>query len=262
MAETTVNATEKQNVEVIINKYPGIFDIMADRNKILCKLTKHELPLSVKALESYTSGKRFQLLLKKVKKPEVVLRIDEKFKEYFVPSKKSSSRLFCTLTKKEINKLPHEIEKYITGYKFLKALHKEKERKEKGIEAVQDTNDKEENAENENEEAEEGDIPFFALSDNEDGSDEEEGEEGNDDDVIEDEEDDSNKNGDVDMKDNEGDETSLIPDEKEESEEKVNSIIPDEKENIDVDTHGKKRKTKPSKSKKDRKTKKVKHGAK
>merc|ERR1712048_1547568 len=50
-----------------------------------------------------------------------------KYKEFFVESKKSSSRLFCTLTRKEVNKLPHELEKYVQGYKFLKALHKRKE---------------------------------------------------------------------------------------------------------------------------------------
>merc|ERR1712224_424351 len=122
-----------------MGKYPGIFEVLTDRNKVLCKLTKHELALTTKALQSYIDGKRFQMLLKKVKKPELVLKIDNKYKEFFIPSKKSSSRLFCTLTKKEINKLPHEIEKYITGYKFMKAVHK---RKEKEAEPEKDSGDK------------------------------------------------------------------------------------------------------------------------
>merc|ERR1712224_170159 len=150
-----------------MGKYPGIFEVLTDRNKVLCKLTKHELALTTKALQSYIDGKRFQMLLKKVKKPEVVLKIDNKYKEFFIPSKKSSSRLFCTLTKKEINKLPHEIEKYITGYKFMKAVHK---RKEKEAEPEKDLGDKDETIDDNEEEIE---IPSFVMSSDEEGDDEE-----------------------------------------------------------------------------------------
>merc|ERR1711973_779584 len=105
-----------------------------DRNKILCKLTKHELPLNATALQTYIDGKKFQYYLNKVKKPAKLQKLDTKYAEFFRDSKKSSSRLYCTLTKKEINKQPHEIERYITGYKFLKAVAKDQERKAKGIE--------------------------------------------------------------------------------------------------------------------------------
>merc|ERR1711973_894348 len=121
-----------------------------DRNKILCKLTKHELPLNATALQTYIDGKKFQYYLNKVKKPAKLQKLDTKYAEFFRDSKKSSSRLYCTLTKKEINKQPHEIERYITGYKFLKAVAKDQERK--GEEAK------------EGEEGHEDDVPFYALS--------------------------------------------------------------------------------------------------
>lgn len=261
MAEKNLVTTEeRQKVEELISKHPGIFEIMSDRNKVLCLLTKHELALSVKALESYINGKRFQLLLKKVKKPEVVLRIEDKYKEYFVPSKKSSSRLFCTLTRKEINKLPHEIEKYITGYKFMKAIDKAKKLEAEGIDPTLHTEEdeeekkKEDDKENEEKEVEE-DVPFFALSDEEEEGEEEgeasgENDEADDDDIIEEEE--AEPDEDIEMKEN------AEPEEEEEDtkEEKKGPIVTDDKEN---DIHVKKRK---NKSKSNKGTKKVKHGAK
>jgi len=244
--QKVIDTEEKKNVEELLTKYPGIFDIRSDRNKVLCRLTKHELPLSIKALDSYIKGKRFQLLLKKVKKPEVVLRIDDKYKDYFIPSKKSASRLFCTLTRKEINKLPHEIEKYITGYKFLKAVDLDKERKANGIEPekVVEKEEEEVNEDEQDDNEEEEDIPFFVLSEGEEedeNGDITEGDEDSDEIIDEDEAEEKCEN-DVDMKD-----------EKEENE----PVDTDNKEN---DIHGKKRKNKPAKEK--IKTKKVKHGAK
>merc|ERR1712150_397372 len=219
---------------------------MSDRNKVLCLLTKHELALSVKALESYINGKKFQLLLKKVKKPEVVLRIDDRYKEYFVPSRKSTSRLFCTLTKKEINKLPHEIEKYITGYKFMKAVDKAKKLKEEGKELTlhmeEDVEKKKEN---------DDDVPFFALSEGEEDQEDEDvsGLKGEDDDIIE--EDEAGSDADIEMKED------AAPEDVEKEDTKEKKIpITNNKEN---DIHGKKRK---NKSKADKGTKKVKHGAK
>ena len=112
----------------LIEKFGGQFSILPERNKVICILTNHELPCSASAIEKYIQGKRYQRLSSKLKlQTKEVSPLYMKYKEFFVPSKKNSSRLYCTLTKKEVNKLPHEIEKYVTGYKFQKKylLHKE-----------------------------------------------------------------------------------------------------------------------------------------
>ncbi|XP_057309344.1 surfeit locus protein 2-like [Hydractinia symbiolongicarpus] len=114
------------DIKQIFNEYEGVFEVLPARKRILCKLTKHEIPLSLDALKDYVEGKKFKRLFAKVKSPKTVAKLDDKYKNYFIPSKNSKSQLYCTLTKKEINNLPHEIEKYITGYKFMKAYHYQK----------------------------------------------------------------------------------------------------------------------------------------
>jgi len=121
----------------------SVFEIMSDNKKVKCLLTKHEIPCTIESIKQYTEGGKFKRLYKQLENQKgtknsqdnenikegtgkVNLKYD-KYKEFFVESKKSSSRMFCTLTKKEVNKLPHELEKYVQGYKFLKALHKRKE---------------------------------------------------------------------------------------------------------------------------------------
>jgi len=189
------DTTEVEEIKTIISKYPEHFEILTERNKVLCKLTKHELPYKATAIQTYIDGKKFQYYLGKVKKPAKLLKMDTQYSEYFRESKRSSSRLYCTLTKKEINKLPHEIELYITGYKFLKAVARDRERKAKGIVETEEVKEEEKGDEmigEEDGDHDEGQLedPYYALSsegedDGAEGSDAEEVMIG-DDDVIDD----------------------------------------------------------------------------
>jgi len=246
--------TEHEQVKALVDKYPDYFEVLTDRNKILCKLTKHELPVNATTLQTYIDGKKFQSFLKKVKRPRVIEKIDNKYKEYFIPSKKSPSRLFCTLTKKEINKLPHEIERYITGYKFLKAVDKDRERKKNGIEnVVEETNENSDTNEVEDE-GEEDEVPFFVLSS------EDEGEEGDGDEGDDGEGDGGEENMD--------DYDAAVPNviKLEESNTKNESTVVGVHEVIDDNliecniSKNKKRKTKISRLKKEKKAKKIKPG--
>ena len=240
----------KVDAKKLVDKYPGFLDLVVDRNKVICKLTKHELPFNVAALESYTNGKKFQSLLKTVKKPSVVQKINEKYKEYFIASKKSSSRLFCTLTKKEINKVPHEIEKYITGYKFLKEVDRDRERREKGLgleNAEEHTNKNTAVEMDETEvEAEDNAVPYFAMS-----SDEEKAEE-----------DTANIDGNSGLLTKDISEQNDHIELAEEIEKENGSDTEGKEDKIDDKMQGKKRKLKRAKIKKDRKTKKLKPGVK
>lgn len=178
------NTSEDEKIKILTSKYPEHFEILSERNKVVCKLTKHELPLNAAAIQTYIDGKKFQYYLKKVKKPATLLKIDNKYAEHFRDSKKSSSRLYCTLTRKEINKQPHEIERYITGYKFLKAFKIHKEKKEKGIVETEPAEDEEEKG-IEMEDGGDDEVPFYALSSGEEEEDvEDEGDDVVDEDIV------------------------------------------------------------------------------
>ena len=155
---------EKSEVETFIKKYPGIFEILDERGKVLCKLSNHEIPCKILLLRDYVETKKFNRLYKKLKSPEKIFaNIEGKYKGFFVRSKKNPSRFFCTLTKKEVNKLPHELEKYVSGYKFKKAYYQWKHGG--ANQGTPDRTDIERNREIME------DIPYFAISDSNDEDD-------------------------------------------------------------------------------------------
>ena len=164
-------------VQKVIDSYPGVFEVLDGNKKVRCILTKHEFPCTEDALSSYIKGKKFQRIYSKMKAPEkYAFKVDTKYKEFFVPSKKSKTKVLCRLTKKEINNVPHEIEQHIAGYRFKKSYFYFKEGSlkldtEQPDEAVE---------ENENQvmksdaEEEDDEIPPYALSENSDIEDDEE----------------------------------------------------------------------------------------
>lgn len=161
-----------EEVQSFLNNYPDILQVLTDRSKVLCKLTKHELPMNLESLKSYVQSKKFLRLHSKLKCPEKTFgKIEGNYKEFFIPSRKSTSRLYCLLTRKEVNKLPHELEKYITGYKFQKALYlrKEREQKEGPVPLEIPTEEDVDVSEEEGDDAEnmKEDLPYFAVSDEE-----------------------------------------------------------------------------------------------
>ena len=153
----------------ITENYPGVFGISDGNKKLICKLTKHEMPNTKEALTSYIEGKKFKRIYGKLKAPEKYLeKVDIKYKDFFVPSRRSKSKVFCKLTKKEMNNVPYELEQHIAGYRFKKAYFYFKEGK------LQMTNDdeKEHDKKDDNEEIEDEDeddeAPFF-MEENESG---------------------------------------------------------------------------------------------
>jgi len=151
----------------ILENFPGIFEILEGNKKVRCILTKHEIPYNEDAISKYTAGKKFLRVYKGLKAPDKFSqKIDVKYKEFFIPSKKSKSRVYCTLTKKEINNIPHEIERCIDGYKFKKAYFYFKE----GKLVVEPPKEEIANDDEEDETDKEliNDIPFYAASSDED----------------------------------------------------------------------------------------------
>ena len=67
-------------------KFPWFCTILLPTNQVRCKLTGHELPPRLSALETYTKGKKYQRLIKDIpnESPDF-----EEFKDFLVPSEKN-----------------------------------------------------------------------------------------------------------------------------------------------------------------------------
>eukprot|EP00795_Rhopilema_esculentum_P010533 gene10533-19261_t len=102
--------------------------------KVVCSITGHELPCNLNALECYVNSKKYKQF---TKNGTCDLSKVEEFKEYLIPSKKGQNKLFCLITKKEINNIPSHIENHVTGRKFQRDLKIYK----KKLEGVEESSD-------------------------------------------------------------------------------------------------------------------------
>lgn len=81
-------------------------------NRIKCDITGHELPLKPDAIQSHVKGKKFKKSL------EWYNYDYSEFLPYIVPHKRDPKKLFCLLTRQELNKVPEEVKKHIQGKRF------------------------------------------------------------------------------------------------------------------------------------------------
>lgn len=97
--------------------------------KVRCELTGHEMPCTVQAIEAYINGKRFQRLSSSKPKLDPIV-----FKDFLVLSNKPGheKQLFCKLTCRHLNDLPHHIAQHINGKRFLTAYERWKKCQETG----------------------------------------------------------------------------------------------------------------------------------
>ncbi|KAG5272566.1 hypothetical protein AALO_G00166920 [Alosa alosa] len=101
-----------------------------DANKIRCTLNGHEFPCSLNELKNFTLGKKY-------KKLSAVAEFDySQYEPHVVPSTKEPNHLFCKLTLRHINRLPHHVLRHVNGKRFQKALQKFKECQQQGVEYV------------------------------------------------------------------------------------------------------------------------------
>ncbi|XP_012669704.1 surfeit locus protein 2 [Clupea harengus] len=98
-----------------------------DANKIKCTLNGHEFPCNLIELKNFTSGKKF-------KKLSAVAEFDySQYEPHVVSSRKEPNHLFCKLTLRHINRLPHQVLRHVNGKRFQKALQKYKECQQQGV---------------------------------------------------------------------------------------------------------------------------------
>jgi len=97
--------------------------VLCDNGKIRCTTTGHEMPCKADALSSYVNGKKYRMA------KSCYAQDFTEYEPHIVPSKKHPKRLYCKLTKKELNKIPEEVEKHVNGKKYRQALKNLEEQK-------------------------------------------------------------------------------------------------------------------------------------
>ncbi|KAM6902095.1 surfeit locus protein 2 [Xenentodon cancila] len=103
---------------------------LTDGKKIKCTLNGHEFPCNLTELQNFTRGKKY-------KKLSAVADFNySQYEPHIVPSTKQPNQLFCKLTLRHLNRLPHHVLRHVNGKRFKKALSKYEECVKQGIEFV------------------------------------------------------------------------------------------------------------------------------
>ncbi|ESO07239.1 hypothetical protein HELRODRAFT_152821, partial [Helobdella robusta] len=100
--------------------------------QIRCKLSGHEIPCRLDAIEQYVSGKKYQKLSK-----ESLMDLSQ-YKDHIIPSTKPNQEhlLFCKLTCRHINNTVDGIQNHIKGKKFQRAFRRWTECQANGVKFI------------------------------------------------------------------------------------------------------------------------------
>jgi Surfeit locus protein 2 (SURF2) len=98
--------------DILLN---NAFLTLTVNNKILCSITKHEMPPKVDVVLGHINGKKF-------KKTKEWYNYDySEFEPYIVPDRQNSTKLHCKLTGQTLNKIPDEVKRHTMGKKFIRS---------------------------------------------------------------------------------------------------------------------------------------------
>ncbi|XP_064164174.1 surfeit locus protein 2 [Anguilla rostrata] len=113
------------DVRSFIQDHP--FLQLTDAKKVKCTLNGHEFPCNLKELQDFTSGKKY------LKLSAVAQFNYSQYEPHVVPSTKQPNHLFCKLTLRHINRLPHHVLRHINGKRYQRALQKYEECVREGV---------------------------------------------------------------------------------------------------------------------------------
>jgi hypothetical protein len=88
--------------------------VLTDNNKIKCSLSGHEMPARADIVQQYLNSKKY------AKAREWYSKDFSKYEPWIVENKVDPKKLYCTLTNLSLNKIPEEVEKHVTGKRFLR----------------------------------------------------------------------------------------------------------------------------------------------
>mmetsp|Transcript_16825 Transcript_16825/g.22038 ORF Transcript_16825/g.22038 Transcript_16825/m.22038 type:complete len:177 (+) Transcript_16825:44-574(+) len=128
--------SRRTDVTSILKEHPSLSLVSTEYGeKVKCSLTGHEMKCSLEAVKNYIDSKSYKRATEGWYK-------DEAFKEYepfIVQNKKNEKKLFCTLTRISLNKIPEEVKNHVSGKKYKRLLKeataKQSEKKEKSDQA-------------------------------------------------------------------------------------------------------------------------------
>jgi hypothetical protein len=85
-------------------------------NRIKCNLTNHEMPPDAKAIVTYLEGQKYKKALQWYSQDY------SKYEPYIIQHKDDYNKLFCTITRTVLSKIPEKVEKHFNGKKFQRYL--------------------------------------------------------------------------------------------------------------------------------------------
>lgn len=74
----------------------------------------HEMPPDAKCIVTHINGKKFKKAL------EWYSYDYSQFEPHIIGHKRDEKKLFCVLTKQTLNKIPEEVQKHVSGKRFLR----------------------------------------------------------------------------------------------------------------------------------------------
>mmetsp|Transcript_5423 Transcript_5423/g.7621 ORF Transcript_5423/g.7621 Transcript_5423/m.7621 type:complete len:241 (-) Transcript_5423:45-767(-) len=98
---------------------------LLESGKIRSKTTKHEMPARLDVIEQYANSAKYKKAL------EWYQHDFNQYQPWIIPHKRHPKRLFCTLTRRDINKIPAEVQAHVNGKKYKLALEKVLAKKER-----------------------------------------------------------------------------------------------------------------------------------
>ncbi|KAJ8286830.1 hypothetical protein GJAV_G00043780 [Gymnothorax javanicus] len=107
------------DVRSFIQDHP--FLQLTETKRVRCTLNGHEFPCCLKELQNFTSGNKYQKLSAAAKFNY------SQYEPHVVPSTKQPNQLFCKLTLRHINRLPHHVLRHVNGRRYQRALQKYEE---------------------------------------------------------------------------------------------------------------------------------------
>merc|ERR1712072_1318855 len=108
---TDCERSERRAMEQFLadNKYNDVFTVKNGRAH--CTLTGHDCA-NVKALQDYCSSYRFKVAFASASYDFA------QHEPYVVPHKKNANKMYCTLTRRTLNRVPEQLERHVRGRKF------------------------------------------------------------------------------------------------------------------------------------------------
>ncbi|XP_036436595.1 surfeit locus protein 2 [Colossoma macropomum] len=103
---------------------------LTEGKKIKCSLNGHEFPCNLAELQKFTSGNKFKKLCAGAEFNY------SQYEPHLVPSTKEPNHLFCKLTVRHINRMPHHVLRHVNGKRFKKALAQYEECVKQGVKFV------------------------------------------------------------------------------------------------------------------------------